>query len=534
MVFVPIYASYSLLSLIYLHELQSQISNYFLTSFWKGKIVKLKKKNIILLIFIFFIILSIIIIKPINDLDEIWNYNTARAISEGLIPYKDISMITTPLLPMITAIFLNLCNELIISRILAALVWTGILFTIQKILKKLIKEENISFILTALIGLLCRNIYCIDYNIMVLFLALIILFIELQNKKMDFIIGILAGLAIITKQSIGVTLSFIVIGYKILLISNKEQIKDCFKTIIIRIIGVSIPCILIMLYIIITGGLNDFINYAILGISTFSNKIAYRGLLENENLEIRLLALLVPISIILMAIYLIVSKARKKDNEKINTILTLFIYSLSIIIVMYPISDEIHFLIGSIISIIGLFFMMVLLGKTIYQRVNYKNKEKTYKIISLSVWILLFACILTTGLYNWYKYFCQEKNKEIKHFKNIKIEEYLQERINEIDEFILKQENNGKKVYILDAEAAIYMIPIKHYNKDYDMFLKGNIGKDSEQGQIEKIKKRDKNSIYLIKKNDLSLNWQTPLAVINYIRENLEILGQINIYEIYK
>ena len=151
MVFVPIYASYSLLSLIYLHELQSQISNYFLTSFWKGKIVKLKKKNIILLIFIFFIILSIIIIKPINDLDEIWNYNTARAISEGLIPYKDISMITTPLLPMITAIFLNLCNELIISRILAALVWTGILFTIQKILKKLIKEENISFILTALI-----------------------------------------------------------------------------------------------------------------------------------------------------------------------------------------------------------------------------------------------------------------------------------------------------------------------------------------------------------------------------------------------
>ena len=48
-----------------------------------------------------------IIIKPISDLDEIWNYNTARAISEGLVPYKDISMITTPLLPMITAIFLK-------------------------------------------------------------------------------------------------------------------------------------------------------------------------------------------------------------------------------------------------------------------------------------------------------------------------------------------------------------------------------------------------------------------------------------------
>ena len=97
----------------------------------------MKKKDIILFTFIFFIILSIIIIKPINDLDEIWNYNTARAISEGLVPYKDISMITTPLLPMITAIFLKICNELIISRILVAVLWAGILFTIQKIFKKL-------------------------------------------------------------------------------------------------------------------------------------------------------------------------------------------------------------------------------------------------------------------------------------------------------------------------------------------------------------------------------------------------------------
>ena len=136
-----------------------------------------------------------IIIKPISDLDEIWNYNTARAISEGLIPYKDISMITTPLLPMVTAIFLKLiANEVIISRILAAVLWTGILFTIYKIFIVLVKEENTSLIVTALIGILCRNIYCIDYNIVVLFITLVILYQELKdiqnglsfNKKKDF------------------------------------------------------------------------------------------------------------------------------------------------------------------------------------------------------------------------------------------------------------------------------------------------------------------------------------------------------------
>lgn len=157
----------------------------------------MKKKNILLCIFIFIAVFSVIIIRPINNLDELWNYNTARAISEGLTPYKDISMITTPLLPMITAIFLKLiANELIISRILAAILWTGILFTTYKILGKLLKEENISLIFIALIGILCRDIYCIDYNILVLFIALVILYQELKdiknaskyNKKKDFVI----------------------------------------------------------------------------------------------------------------------------------------------------------------------------------------------------------------------------------------------------------------------------------------------------------------------------------------------------------
>jgi hypothetical protein len=144
----------------------------------------MKKKELLFIAFIFIIIFSIIIIKPIGDLDEIWNYNTARAISEGLIPYKDISMITTPFLPIITAIFLKIiANEVIVSRVFASIIWTGILFTTYKIFEKLIKEENICLILTALIGIICRDIYCIDYNITILFIALVILYQELKNRS---------------------------------------------------------------------------------------------------------------------------------------------------------------------------------------------------------------------------------------------------------------------------------------------------------------------------------------------------------------
>ena len=78
------------------------------------------------------------------------------------------------------------------------------------------------------------------------------------------------------------------------------------------------------------------------------------------------------------------------------------------------------------------------------------------------------------------------------------------------------------------------MIPLNKYNKDYDMFLKGNIGKDGEQGQIEKIQNRNDNELYLIRNSKLRSNWQTPLNVVNYVRNNLEKIGEISIYEVFK
>ena len=78
------------------------------------------------------------------------------------------------------------------------------------------------------------------------------------------------------------------------------------------------------------------------------------------------------------------------------------------------------------------------------------------------------------------------------------------------------------------------MIPLDKYNKDFDMFLKGNIGKDGEEGQIEKIKQRKENELLLIRKENLKTNWQTPLNVIKYVRENLNKIDEVSIYEVYE
>ena len=199
------------------------------------KILKYKKE-ILLFCFVFISIFFTIIVKPIADLDELWNYNAARAISMGLIPYKDISMITTPLLPIIASVFLKvIANEVIVTRILASLIGTTIIIYIYKIFSKLLKEENITLIATALIGILFRNIYASDYNLLVVLLALIILYSEIKMHEKDekqinyfkhLLIGLLAGLAFCTKQSTGAILSMCVLLVPVLEINNKEEINE--------------------------------------------------------------------------------------------------------------------------------------------------------------------------------------------------------------------------------------------------------------------------------------------------------------------
>lgn len=295
-----------------------------------------------------------------------------------------------------------------------------------------------------------------------------------------------------------------------------------------------LPVLIMFIYLVVNGAIKDFVNYAILGISTFSNKIKYVKLFSNDKIEIRILSVLMPVSIIIMSMILIIANILKKENQGLTKLLTVLVYSLSIIIVMYPISDEIHFLIGGLISIIGLIYIIFLLGKFIYDKIKNNKKFKVYKILTSIICVILFSIILKAMLMNMYNYIKVEKNVEISHFKNIETSDSLVNRIKNIDNYILYKEQIGQKVYILDAEAAIYMIPINKYNKDYDMFLKGNIGKDGEQGQIEKIKNKNENELVLIRKSELKTNWQTPLKVINYIRNNLQKIDSISIYDVYR
>ena len=124
----------------------------------------MKNKKIINEIVLFTLIAiyfaSNIILREVSNLDELWNYNFASNISNGLIPYRDFNMVVTPLLSLIGGAFLYLFGkELIVIRILNILLSTSIIFVMYKIMKELKIKNYISLLLLAILSYIFINKY---------------------------------------------------------------------------------------------------------------------------------------------------------------------------------------------------------------------------------------------------------------------------------------------------------------------------------------------------------------------------------------
>ncbi len=494
----------------------------------------MKKYREDILVFVFFVITTsaIILTRNLNNLDEVWIFNIARNIANGLLPYKDFNLVTTPGLPLFCGIILKIFGtEMLIMRIMAIITNSFIMFIIYKILKIFKIKKEFSLLISIIIMKLLIESMCIDYNFIILLIALITLYIELKtykqnnnifeyNLKKEILLGILAGLSITMKQTTGICFVIAFIGYKLLAVRNKEDFRSVLKISIIRFLSSMIPVIILLIYLLCNNIISEFIDYTILGIKDFSNSISYLNLLKSK---LSILAILVPITIII-SLYIAIRK-----NNQIITIL--FAYSVSTIVVVYPISDNVHFLIAGTITIItGIYLLKEL----------YENKFKGILEKSIIIWIenfikaliiILILIMVGVSIYRLINYIINFKEyKNLENFKYIPVSKELEEHIIKVDKYLEEQQND---VYIVDARAAIYMIPINRYNKNYDMFNKGNFGGKGSKGIIEDLQSKE-NITLLILKDKRNLNWQTPIDVIEYVQNKYEKIGEIEGFEIWK
>lgn len=508
-----------------------------------------KKKiiNILTQFSIFTLSLAVFLVARLattaTDLDEVWNYNTANAFAMGLIPYKQVSMITTPLLPMINSIFLKVVfNGIMTYRVLMGIVFALIVLFIYLIIKELSNKKLLSYICAFFIGTLLIKKFLLDYNYLFLLISLVIAFLEIRdikkNENFNFnhnlCVGVLTGLAFLTKQTIGLVLIFVMV-FEVFIYMKKSGFNLKFdkfiKLIGIRILGMMVPIIIFLIYLGITGAFNDFINYAIKGVREFSNNVPYYRLFDsNDKVVLIISRLFIIVYIPLFITFILECIKNKKLKDELINIYILALCSIPVIAIIYPISDDFHLMVASVFALIIIAYLLILVLKKIDSFIKIDVFYKKLLLIGI-----LFIIVLIS-----FKNVIIERNINVKenvlvpfkHYEGIYVPEYLSKRISDVTDKVQAYSNSGRESIIVDAEAAIYDIVLNRYKKNYDMLLIGNIGENGVEKIINEIK--DSHNVYYFVKNpQYALNWQLPEDIVDYIRNNLKYHETVSVFDVY-
>lgn len=508
-----------------------------------------KKKIINILIQFSIFALSLVLflvarlIAPATDLDEVWNYNTANAFAMGLIPYKQVSMITTPLLPMINSIFLKIVfNGIITYRVVMGIIFALIVLFIYLIIRELSSKGLLSYICAFFIGTLLINKFLLDYNYLFLLIVLMIAFLEVRDLKKNenfnfnhnLCVGLLTGFAFLTKQTIGLLLIIVVI-FEVFIYMKKTgfdlKITKFIKLIGVRIFGMMVPITMFLIYLGVNGAFNDFVNYAIKGIKEFSNSIPYYRLLNSTDYKIAIISrLFIIVYGSLFITFILECVKNKKMKDELINIYVLAICSIPVIAIIYPISDDFHLMVASVYVLIIIAYLFILVLKKIDGFIKIDIFYKKLLLIGI-----LFIIILIS-----FKNLIIERNINVKenilvsfkHYEGIYVPKYLSNRIFDVTDKVRLYSNSGRESIIIDAEAAIYDIVLNRYKKNYDMLLIGNIGEHGVEKIINEIKDSH-NVYYFVKNSQYALNWQLPEDIVDYIRNNLKYHETVSVFDVY-
>ena len=226
-------------------------------------------------------------------------------------------------------------------------------------------------------------------------------------------------------------------------------------------------------------------------------------------------------------IFIIKSKKLNIDNQFKNNILILFSFSTMSVFMAYPIFNTYHISMSIVVVLISMIYIVNNVIK------DFLNIPVINKLIKVLLMFLIIFNIFISMLYLSY-WINMLQNSKYSKYTNIYyggiIEQETEQDINEICRYIQSYQKNGIDVKIISYKANLYMAPLNKSNKDMDLPFLGNMGKEGEQGMIKKIKNLKNTHILLTKE---SIVIQESSKVIEYIKENLQRIGEIRDFDIY-
>ena len=419
--------------------------------------------------------------------------------------YKDINVLTTPLLYYIGLIFFLIMGaNYFVFRLYNFIIIISLYISIYILFKKVNINKIYSAIYTIIMFLVSCSVigYGANYNVLALVFSIIGIILNVEKyvnkrkiKYYNSIQGILIFLICFTKQNIG--LYYFVVS---LLIETVMSKKRCIKNIIKQLSITLIPSIMYLCYLYINNSLYNFIDYTILGMQEF--------VVENKFVHDNFFVLYL---IILIYIVIVIQNNKKQGNNlAIFKIFT--IYSVVYLLIAFPILEKFHSIIAGIPLII-LFIYCIHISF-----INHLEIKKKFlkKIITITVIFL----IARTVYIEWSRNELKIDNKESIYYGAVYLE-IEQELIQKIGEYM---EKSKEKVIILSAEAGIVNMEYEIDNGILDLPTHGNIGKKGAEKIINILSKLEGTKILMTSEK---VYWQEYDEVRKYVEENFEKIDEI-------
>lgn len=426
------------------------------------------KKHTLFLTVMSFLILIYCIWKPMFYLDDIWIFGKAHAALSGQF-YNDVDIITPPLSFWIIKGWLLICDNYLWYRVLGVICWILILLTISKICALLGKDDFYTLLI-----IICYNFisnFYFDYNKLCLLLVCVMILIEMQSyKKKSILIGLLCGLCILSKHSIG---GIVWIASMLLAPSWKERG--------IRTGVMTIPLLLGTGFLAINHQIVEAYHQIFCGMPDFLN-----------NLQITPCIII----LILAVVFSFFDGKRYQYNQKWKCI---FVYGVAFLSICIPIFDYAH----------------IFLGVSILTILAFDNK-KEYLILT-TIGITLFLAFHT--IFFQHNLVTLEKAP----YTHAKILEILKTNIDEINDNVTQLNTVGSYC----EDGMLFDIPyIKYASPPFT----GNSG-IYKQIDIAKELLATKEYILLKKENICS---QMEPDVVEYIKENCVLVKDFPTHNLWK
>lgn len=426
------------------------------------------KKHTLFLTVMSFLILIYCIWKPMFYLDDIWIFGKAHAALSGQF-YNDVDIITPPLSFWIIKGWLLICDNYLWYRVLGAICWILILLTISKICALLGKDDFYTLLI-----IICYNFisnFYFDYNKLCLLIVCIMILIEMQSyKKKSILIGLLCGLCILSKHSIG---GIVWIASMLLASSWKERW--------VRTGTMTIPLLLGTGFLAINHQIVEAYHQIFCGMSDFLN-----------NLQITPCIII----LILAVVFSLLDGKRYQYNHNWKCI---FVYGVAFLSICIPIFDYAHIFLGvSILTILAI------------------HDRKEYLILT-TIGITLFLAFHT--IFFQHNLVTLEKTP----YTHAKILEIIKINIDEINDNITQLNTVGSYC----EDGMLFDIPyIKYASPPFT----GNSG-IYKQMDVAKELLATKEYILLKKENICS---QMEPDVVEYIKENCVLVKDFQTHALWK